>query len=180
VALNRPLPQVHAAAFRRTIEAAGAGIEGTGTEHLAAVTSTYVTGIAEAFRSVKMVLDQVARTSFSECRTSLNVHEAGDAARISDVAAVLGLPVSTVTRAVDRLVARSWARRAVGSSDSRTVYIEPTREGLKALKTLQEALISYGHWRLYQQLSEEQRAVAYAANRALAKSLVNAQAPHSD
>ena len=118
-------------------------------------------------------LDQAARTSFSECRVLLNVHEAGDRARITDVALALALPTSTVTRAADRLESMGWARRVSDPLDHRAVYVEPTDEGVRALGMLQEDLVSYGRWRLYRQLNERQQAAAQAANRLLAESLSN-------
>jgi DNA-binding MarR family transcriptional regulator len=171
--ISRPLSPDQAAQFREAIESAGAGIECATTTHVSAVTSAYVTGIAEAYRGVNAVLDQAARTSFSECRVLLNVHEAGDRARITDVALALALPTSTVTRAADRLESMGWARRVSDPLDHRAVYVEPTDEGVRALGMLQEALVSYGRWRLYRQLNERQQAVAQAANRLLAESLSN-------
>ncbi|HAR35451.1 MAG TPA: hypothetical protein DCR87_00815 [Acidobacteria bacterium] len=171
-----PLPPEQAAQFRGAVESSGAGMERTATTHAAAVTSSYVTGIAEAHRGVKGVLEQVARVSFTECRVMLNVAEAGNRARVSDVAAALGLPASTVTRAVDRLEEKGWARRSNDQEDWRAVYIGLTDEGLRLLDVLRDTLVSFGRWRFYRHLSEQQRDVAYYANRALAESLLKAHA----
>jgi DNA-binding MarR family transcriptional regulator len=171
-----PLPPEQAAQFRGAVESSGAGMEQATTTHAAAVTSSYVTGIAEAHRGVKGVLERIARVSFTECRVMLNAAEASNHVRVSDVAAALGLPTSTVTRAVDRLEEKGWAQRTNGQDDWRAVYIGLTEEGLRLLDVLRETLISFGRWRFYRHLSEQQRDVAYYANRALAESLLKAHA----
>lgn len=173
--ITRPLSPTQAELFRGAIETAGAGIERADTTHLAVVTSAYVTGIAEAYRGVNAVLDQAARTSISECRILLNVDETSGRTRVTDVAVALALPASTVTRAADRLEARRWARRTGDDVNYRAVYLEITDEGRAALRMLKEALVSYGRWRLYRHLNQQQQEVAHAANRALAESLLKAR-----
>lgn len=163
---------------RDTLQAMGSGIEGMpDTSGLTAVSSSYLAAIAEAYRGVADTLEEAAHVSFSDCRVLQWVEEAGGRARIIDIAAALVLPPTTVTRAADRLQARGWVNRVTEPGNLQAVFLETAAEGRRWLTLMQAALDHYAEWRLWRQLTEEQRAVSPKATRMVAKSLGSRHSP---
>lgn len=60
-------------------------------------------------------------------------------ARMTDLARATGIPLSTLTGVVDRLVARRYARRAHGAEDRRQVLVALTARGRRAEQDYLEA-----------------------------------------
>lgn len=166
------LNETEAAATRDTIEAMGSGIEGHAPGSIVTeIPSSYLATIAEAYRGVSETLEDAAHLSFSDARVLQRIQEAGGVARIIDLAAALILPPNTVTRAGNRLEARGWVRRVTEEANLQAVFLKATPEGLRSLDLIQSALDHYGQWRLWRQLTAEQRGISYEASRRLAETL---------
>lgn len=66
-----------------------------------------------------------------------------DGGRLSDVAAALGLDVSTTSRHVKRLVEAGYAEASADPGDARAKRFTPTRSGSDAMRRVREARRSH-------------------------------------
>lgn len=99
------------------------------------------TAFAQVSRTVLRIASQAVKNrshlSVTEFRILLDLLEEGTGARVSDIAAALGLRANVVTSATDSLYEQGLIRRRRDSADRRAVILEMTPDGrVRALDAL--------------------------------------------
>ncbi|MGZ3586679.1 MAG: MarR family winged helix-turn-helix transcriptional regulator [Candidatus Limnocylindrales bacterium] len=120
--------------------------------------------IAEAYERMALKAASFHASEFVELDLTMSqakalyVARAAGELRISELAAQLGVGVSTVSALVDRLVDQNLLRRHVDPSDRRHVYVSITPEGSARLDRLRELSVAQLRT-LLERLSGEELAI---------------------
>ncbi|MDO4442895.1 MAG: MarR family transcriptional regulator [Slackia sp.] len=126
----------------------------------------------ERFRSaIEAGLREACGASYSECRVMQLLGEQGRPLRIGDIAAQLRLSPVNVARAVDRLVARSWARRMGSPRDRKAVFVDATDCGRAQQAVIARTVDTLGRDLLWKHLRRTQRDAIRAVTRTVIEGL---------
>ena len=70
----------------------------------------------------------------------LKLYESGKPDTVTEMAGLLRLPKSAVTRSMDRLVGYGWARRVKHPTDLRVVKLQIAPQGMKHVRQIEAAM----------------------------------------
>lgn len=93
--------------------------------------------------------------SFSQYNSILEIGKAGEV-NLNDLAELLNLDKSTLSKTVNNLVESGWVTRETAADDRRYVTIRLTEKGSKIFKAVKEMLEGY-YVKIYEAIPEEKR-----------------------
>lgn len=137
---------------------------------------TCVSALREAVRLLERklgILDEVQASccgvTFAQCHAIVEIGRAKSIS-LNDLADLLGLDKSTMSRTVNNLVNSGLALREVDSEDRRYIIIKLTQTGLKSYREIEEGMEVYFN-RIYQAIPEDKREQVVDSLQVLIKAL---------
>lgn len=112
-------------------------------EHMARQLLGLLVELSRAMRLVEKSEVGCCGITLSQCHLLLEVDRRAEGASLSEVAPVLGLDLSTVSRVADGLVRRGLIRREADPQDRRRAVLFPTDKGRALASTIRENMHAY-------------------------------------
>ncbi|HEX3044323.1 MAG TPA: MarR family transcriptional regulator, partial [Bacillota bacterium] len=120
-------------------------------------------GLRESIRKLERklgVLDDIQSSccgvTFAQCHAIVEIGRAGSLS-LNDLADILGLDKSTMSRTLNNLVNNQLAERATHPEDRRYITIKLTEQGMRSFREIEAGMNAYFD-QVYQSIPETKRA----------------------